>query len=210
MAPPPALVWVGAVTMPGMSESLKQQLHRYLQQGRDALLWKLDGVPEYDIRRPATLTGTNLLGLVKHAAIMELAYLGPVFERDHDIPQPWCAEDADPNADMWATAEESKDHIVGLYHRAWEHGDATIAALDLDGPGHVPWWGVQGSVTLGEILVHLIAETHRHAGHADILREQIDGAAGLNRGNENIPREDRPWWASYRHRLEEVAVQFRS
>ena len=64
-----------------------------------------------------TPTGTNLLGLVKHVASVEAGYLGDVFGRPFPEPLPWFDEDAEPNADMWATADESRDDIVGLYHR---------------------------------------------------------------------------------------------
>lgn len=186
----------------------KADLHRYLQAGREALLWKLDGLSEYDVRRPLVPTGTNLLGLVKHVASVETGYFGATFGRPFDEPLPWFAEDAEPNADMWATAEESREQIVGLYHRAWAHSDATIDTLALDATGHVPWWPDDRSkVTLHQILVHLIAETHRHAGHADIVRELIDGAAGLREGNDNLPPGDHGWWQGYRSRLEQAAKQ---
>ena len=186
----------------------KADLHRYLQQAREALLWKLEGLPEYDVRRPMVPTGTNLLGLVKHVASVEFGYLGEVFGRASGEPLPWFEPDAEPNADMWATAEESREQIIGLYHRAWEHSDATIGALPLDAIGHVPWWPEdRNAVTLHRILVHMIAETHRHAGQADIVRELIDGSAGLRKDNDNLPPADRPWWVSYRDRLEQTARQ---
>ncbi|WP_158890948.1 DinB family protein [Amycolatopsis anabasis] len=184
----------------------KSALHRYLQIARDALLWKLDGLSEYDIRRPLTPTGTNLLGLIKHVASCELGYFGDTFGRPSGESLPWFADDAEPNADMWATADESRAEIVGLYHRAWAHSDATIEALALDSPGRVPHWPAdRNEVTLHRILIHMIAETHRHAGHADIVRELIDGAAGLRQDSDNLPPGDREWWADYRHRLERVA-----
>jgi hypothetical protein len=183
----------------------KSDLHHYLRIAREALLWKLDGLSEYDVRRPITPTGTNLLGLVKHVASVELGYLGDVFDRPSGVPLPWFEEDAEPNADMWATADESRDQVVGLYHRAWEHGDATIDALDLDSAGRVPWWGARADVTLHTILVHLIAETNRHAGHADIVRELIDGAAGLRADNDNLAPVDASWWSQYRERVETAA-----
>jgi hypothetical protein len=190
----------------GMSSEPKADLHRYLQVARDALLWKLDGLSEYDIRRPVVPTGTNLLGLVKHVASVEAGYLGDTFGRPFDEPLPWLAEDAEPNADMWATVEESRDTIVGLYHRVWAHSDATIAALALDAVGRVPWWPDEHSeVTLHRIVVHMIAETDRHAGHADIVRELIDGTAGLRADNDNMAPGDPAWWESYRSRLEGVA-----
>jgi hypothetical protein len=107
---------------------------------------------------------------------------------------------------MWATAEESREYIVELYKRAWKHSDATIEALGLNGVGRVPWWPAERSqVTLHRILAHVIAETHRHAGHADIVRELIDGAVGRHPGNSNMAPGDRVWWENYRSQLERVA-----
>lgn len=193
---------LSAVTGP----DAKTTLRSYLQSGRAALLWKLEGLPEYDLRRPVTPTGTNLLGLVKHVASVEAGYLGEVFGRPFPEPLPWMTADAEPNADMWATAAESRDEIVGLYQRVWAHSDATISELGLEAVGSVSWWTDAGPVTLHQILVHLIAETDRHAGHADIVRELIDGAAGWHAGNENLPHHDQAWWVSYRNRLESVAA----
>ncbi len=190
----------------GQPAEPKADLHRYLQGARDAMLWKLDGLGEYDIRRPLTPTGANLLGLVKHLAGVELGYFGATFARPFDEPLPWFDDAAEPNADMWATAAESRDFIVGLYHRAWAHADATIEALALDATGRVPWWPAdRGEVTLHRVLVHMIAETNRHAGHADIVRELIDGAVGLREDNDNMAPGDQAWWEAYRSRLERVA-----
>jgi uncharacterized damage-inducible protein DinB len=189
-----------------MADSAKHDLHRYLQQGRDALLWKLEGLAEYDIRRPMTPTGTNLLGLVKHVASMELGYLGDTFGRPSPVPLPWLDDDAEPNADMWATAAESREQVIELYHRSWTHSDQTIEQLPLDAGGEVPWWPAERrAVTLHQVLTHLIVETHRHAGHADIVRELIDGAAGLRADNANTPDVDEAWLAEYRQRLEAAA-----
>jgi uncharacterized damage-inducible protein DinB len=186
----------------------KADLHRYLQAAREALLWKLDGLSEYDVRRPVVPTGTNLLGIVKHVASVEAGYFGATFGRPFDEPLPWFDEGAEPNADMWATAEESREQIVGLYHRVWAHSDATIEALALDAIGQVAWWPPdRREVPLRRILVHMIAETERHAGHADIVRELIDGAVGLRDGNDNMAPGDQGWWESYRDRLERVARQ---
>lgn len=184
----------------------KGVLKRYLQVAREALLWKLEGLSEYDMRRPLTPTGTNLLGLVKHVASVEAGYFGDCFGRPFEDPFPWFADDAEPNADMWATADESREQIVGLYRRVWAHSDETIDALPLDAAGRVPWWPAErAEVTLHQLLVHMIAETHRHAGHADIVRELIDGSVGLRKDNDNMPDVDEAWWASYRDRLENVA-----
>ncbi len=182
----------------------KADLHRYLQVAREVLLWKIEGLSEYDVRRPMVRTGTNLLGLVKHMSGVEAGYFGEVFDRPFDEPLPWMG--AEPNADMWATADESREQIVSLYQRVWTHSDTTIGSLDLDAIGRVPWWPQDRSqVTLHRILVHVATETHRHAGHADIVRELIDGAAGLRADNDNLAPGDDAWWAAYRERLEQVA-----
>ncbi len=184
----------------------KETLKRYLQQARDALLWKLDGVSERDARWPMTRTGTNLLGIVKHVASVEIGYFGDVFGRPFVEPLPWFAEDAPDNADMWATPEESRADIIALYHRSWAHADKTIDELPLDAPGIVPWWSAEArDVTLHRILVHMINETARHAGHADIVRELIDGKAGLRADNGNLPDHDERWWADYVQMLQQAA-----
>ncbi|UUU32928.1 DinB family protein [Streptomyces sp. CA-210063] len=186
----------------------KADLRFYLQSARDALLWKLEGLSEYDARRPLTPTGTNLLGLVKHAAGVELGYLGDTFGRPSGEPLPWLDSDAEPNADMWATADESRESVVGLYRRAWAHADATLDALALDTVGRVPWWPAgKDEVTLHHAVTRVIADTHRHAGHADILRELIDGTVGMNKGNTSVPTSDPAWWEDYRDRLERAAKE---
>lgn len=186
----------------------KADLTRYLQSARDAVVWKLDGLSEYDARRPLVPTGTNLLGLVKHLAGVELGYFGDTFDRPSNESMPWLADDAEPNADMWATADESREDILALYRRAWSHADATIAALDLDARGQVPWWpAARGEVTLHVIIVHVIAETNRHAGQADIVRELIDGESGLRVDNSNLPDVDAGWWSRYHAMVERTAAE---
>jgi hypothetical protein len=184
----------------------KEDLHDYLQGAREVLVWKLEGLGEYDIRRPLTPTGTNLLGLVKHQTGGELRYFGPVFDRPHGVVRPWLGEDAEANADMWATPDETRAEIVDGYRSSWAFADATIEALPLDAPGRVPWWGGD-AVTLHQILVHMITGTQRHAGHADIVRELIDGSVGLLESRDNLPDGDQAWWAGYRARVEQAARQ---
>ena len=186
----------------------KETLKLYLQQAREALLWKLDGVSEHDARWPMTSTGTNLLGIVKHVASVELGYFGDVFDRPSGELLPWMADDTPDNADMWATAEESRAEIVALYHRSWAHADRTIDELPLDAQGVVPWWSAESrTVTLHRILVHMIVETARHAGQADIVREMIDGAAGLRADSSNLPDHDADWWNTYVATLRQAAEE---
>jgi hypothetical protein len=153
-----------------------------------------------------TGTGTNLLGLVKHVASVELGYFGEVFDRPSNVPLPWLDDGAEMNADMWATPDESREEIISLYRQAAAQADATIDALTLDSPGRVPWWSAERqAVTLHQIMVHMCVEMARHAGHADIIRELIDGAAGNNDGN--LPDQTPEEWATYRQRLEEAALE---
>jgi hypothetical protein len=193
-------------------ERAKQQMHDALRFVRESLLAKLDGLDEYDVRRPLTATGTNLLGLVKHLALTEAWYFGEVFGRP--FPEPWWDDgpaDRDDAAkltalfdhklalvDMWVTEDESRADILDRYRRACEHADATIAALALDAPGHVPWWP-RPNVTVLNILVHLLTETSRHAGHADILREELDGAVEQTQGR------DAAFWDEHRAAIERAA-----
>jgi hypothetical protein len=182
----------------------KNYLHSDLRDVRETMLWKLEGLSEYDVRRPLTPTGTNLLGLVKHLSISEAWYFGDVFGRP--FPGRWRRWDdpAGPLDVMWAAADESRAEIVDRYRRAWEHSDATIAALAIDAPGRVPWWP-RPDVMLFNILVHVLTETNRHAGHADILREQLDGAYGFNAASAAPQRHDAAFWANHRTLIERAA-----
>ncbi|SEO04671.1 Protein of unknown function [Actinacidiphila rubida] len=182
----------------------KRDLRLYLQDARDVLVWKLEGLPEYAVRRPMTATGTNLLGLVKHMTGAEAAYFGETFGRPVAAPPLWIAGAAERNSDLWATADESREGIVGDYRRVCAHADETIESLALDAVGRVPW-GARTELTLRRALVHMIAETQRHAGHADIVRELLDGGTGQRRAGANVAEGDATWWDEYRNTLERVA-----
>lgn len=184
----------------------KETLQRYLSVQRDALLGKLDGLSEYDVRRPMVPTGTNLLGIVKHVAYVQLGYLGDCFGRPSGIPTPWDANDDDPDADLWVPAHESREEITDLFRRSAEHADATLEALDLDTRGEVAWWPEdRRHPSLHRVVVHLLVDIARHAGHADILRESIDGAIGYVPGNPNLPDRDEASWAAHHDRVEAAA-----
>lgn len=199
-----------------IDEFAKDFLHADLRSSRATMLWKLDGLAEYDVRRPLTPTGTNLLGLVKHLTITEAWYFGEVFGRPFPMVLPWRDDSDDAKlaayfdhkfqlADMWATEHESRGEIVDRYQRVWEHSDATIAALDIDAPGHVAWWP-RPDVKLFNIMVHVLNETTRHAGHADILREQLDGTVGTVAGHSDLHTRDATFWERHRAEIERAAV----
>jgi uncharacterized damage-inducible protein DinB len=188
----------------------KDTLHRYLQDARGALLWKLEGLCDYDIRRPMTPTGTNLLGLVKHCAAVESVYFGSVVDRpfpgqgDLDWHQ---GDDAELSGDFYATEAESREQVTDFYQRVWAHSDASIEELPLDARGNVRWWPEgRRNPTLRTLLVHTLQETARHAGHADIIRESIDGAAGLRADVSNLPDDaSTAAWKQHHDKLERIA-----
>lgn len=182
-----------------MTSDIKDVLHQKLLTSRAIMFDRVEGLTEYDRRRPMTSTGTNLLGLVKHLVGVEQVYFGDSFGRPAPDILPW-NEDGTvwEGADMWATADESSDGILGLYARACAHSDATIAALDLDSPGRVPHWP-SPETTLGYLLVWVLEETAQHAGHADILRELIDGRTGSDTATSDTD------WATYVDRIQAAA-----
>jgi hypothetical protein len=188
-----------------IDEFAKDYLHGDLRDVRATMLWKLEGLTEYEARRPLTATGTNLLGLIKHLSTTEARYFGDVFGRPFPerLPQ-WGDDDFEPFDDMWATADESCAEIVGRYRRVCAHSDATIAALDVDAPGHV-WWWPRPDVKLFNVMVHVLTETNRHAGHADILREQLDGAVGTAAGNTFLQAFDAGFWENHCAKIEQAA-----
>lgn len=188
----------------------KSALHHYLQSDRDALLWKLDGLSERDLRMPRTPTGTNLLGIVKHMANVEIGYFGDTFGREWPTPEERVSDEdleADPQADWYATESETAAGLIDLYRRVWTFADATIEDLPLEAVGRVPWWSEdRNTVTLGRIVVHVLADLSRHAGQADILRETIDGQVGLRSGVWNLPEAQD--WQEYVAKLTVLAERF--
>jgi hypothetical protein len=185
-------------------------LHHYLQESRDALVWKLDGVDERQARLPRTPTGNSLLGVVKHCIHVEVGYFGPTFGRDFPTREDLVAMEVfndDPQADWYAREDETKDGLIDLYRRVWVFADETIEQLPLDAPGRVPWWQpARQDVTLQRIIVHVTYDLSRHAGQADIMREQLDGATGWQPENTNIP--DGFDWPVYVARLTAIADRF--
>lgn len=147
----------------------KESLHAALDRHRDVVLWKLEGLDDAQLRRPMTPSGTSLLGLVKHLAGVEYQWFCQTFGRDTEPLE------TDPEKDMRASDDESVEDVVAFYGRARRAADAVVAELDVESVG-TAWFGEQ--VSLRRVLVGMVEETARHAGHMDVLRELIDGATG--------------------------------
>ena len=143
-----------------------------MQSHREVMVWKLDGLTDEQQRRTLVPSGTTLVGLVKHLANAEYGWFCETFGRP---TEPLTDISHDPEADMRAADGETTEEIVAFYRRSWSAADAAILELPLTGIGT----SYSGStVSLRWVLVHMIEDTVRHAGHADILRELIDGSTG--------------------------------
>nr|WP_203590219.1 DinB family protein [Streptomyces sp. SID13031] len=170
------------------------------------MLRKLEGLSEYDRRRPLVPSGTNLLGLVKHLAGLEYTYLGECLGRVPPEKLAWVEDETIwDGADMWALPTETSDYLIALYQRACAFADETITSLDLDAPGSVAHWpeGAR-TTTLGILLIRMVDETAHHAGHADIIRELIDGTGG-----PDADMLDGPGWTEYYTTLQQAADTFK-
>ncbi len=143
----------------------KQSLRVSLDRHRDAVLWKLEGLGDDDLRRAMTPSGTNLLGLVKHLAAVEYGWFCDTFGRPTE-PLPF--DDDDPDADLRVRPDETTEDVLAFYGRARAAADKAIDELELEATG-TAWFG--DAVSMRWVLIHMIEETARHAGHVDIIRE---------------------------------------
>lgn len=150
---------------PRVGADEKATLLGFLDYLRSAVVGKAAGVPEPQGRTPGVDSGTSVLGLVKHLTVVERFYfLG-------ENPADWAAG-------MRPAPDESAEQLIAGYREAVEQANRVIEAChDLTLP--IPHPPRPASVpTMRWVLVHMIEETGRHAGHLDILREQIDGSVG--------------------------------
>ena len=153
----------------------KESLRASLDRHRDVVLWKIEGLDDAALRRPMTPSGTSLLGLVKHLGAVEYGWFCETFDRPTE-PLPFDPDD--PDADLRVRPDETTDEVVAFYRRARAAADAVIDELDVDDVG-TAWFGE--TVSLRWVLIHMIEEVARHAGHLDILRELVDGGTGDHR-----------------------------
>lgn len=141
---------------------------------RATLLWKLDGLTQEEQRRPSTASGISLLAIVKHSAYVERYWIQSQIA---GLEAPGVSTDEDPDADWRLEPEDTSESIIALYESECEKSRAIVST--------VSWNDVakgersrKNGLTVGWILTHMVEEVARHCGHADILREAIDGATG--------------------------------
>ena len=198
-----------AATVRAMDETTwKDVLEHYLRRAHRSVHRAIDGVGEYDLRRPLTTSGTNLLGVVKHLATVEHEYLVTLPGRTSPAAETITWNDAESmtsNADLWVEREMSSEAVISLYDQVEEASLASLRELPLDAPATVPWWRPDArDTTLGLLVVHVIAEPAQHAGQLDILREQLDGATA----EPSDDGRDATWWRAYVDKISSEAEHF--
>lgn len=146
-----------------------------LDQARDALIRKVEGLSDKDARRPSTVSSLSLLSLLKHSAIWERRWFQIIFA-GRSFPDEWPAADEDQDATFSLSDDDTVESVLAYYLEQIAVSREIIAGVDLDArcarrelvDQNLRW-----------VAMHLIQETARHAGHADIIREAIDGSRGL-------------------------------
>ena len=186
--------------------STAARLREYLNDARQAVIFKSRQLGEELARQPMTPTGTHVLGVVHHLAITEYGYFGACLNRPvNDSYVQQLLDIDDPQADFMPPADASAQQVIELYQRAIAFAEAGFDQLELASPAEVPWWVRHRHTTLEHLMVHMIAETSRHAGHLDIVRELLDGQVGLRAEAPNLPDYTPRQWQEQRDRLQQTA-----
>lgn len=190
-------------------DSTKDKLCGFLNEARKNANFNAEGLAEQLARTPLTPTGTHILGVLHHLAINEYEYFGTCLKREANDPYIRAfISPHDPDADFLPPADMGAQQLHGLYRKAIAFADEGIAALPLDAPVHIPWWGPAADTTLDHLLIHALAETSRHAGQLDIIREQLDGRAGWTATLDLLPGYTTALWAEHRQKLQQLAYSF--
>lgn len=163
-------------TVPPIAGPEREMLIGFLDAQRDTVLWKLDGLDDEQLRRPHEPSGLTLLGLAKHLTDVERSWFR---ERvmGEDLAHLW--DDADPQRYWRIEPGDTTGDIAAAYRIECAAANAIIREHDLDSTvaAPPPWPGAE-AMTLRWVVLHMIEETARHVGHADLIREAIDGATG--------------------------------
>ena len=174
--------------MPNEENDRGAQLREYLNDAREAILWKCEGLSDAQARTPLTPTGTHVMGLLLHLAVTESQYFISCLGREIENPTiRGVIEAEESQADFLPPPNMTLVDALEIYRETTVAADAVLDELELDSPAVVPWWIKHRHTTVERLLVHMIAECHRHAGHLDIVREQLDGFIGLRPSAPNIP-----------------------
>jgi uncharacterized damage-inducible protein DinB len=151
----------------------KTMLSAFLDRYRETLIWKLDGLSTAEASKRLVPSASTLLGVVKHLAYVERSWFQLRFAGD-TVAFPWTKEEDDKDLDFRIDPSDTIESITALYQQEIERSRAFVAPASLDDLAS----NMENPRSLRWIMVHMIEETARHAGHADILRELTDGAIG--------------------------------
>ncbi|MEU3396126.1 DinB family protein [Streptomyces filamentosus] len=155
---------------PGSDSDEKSTLLGFLDYVREAVAAKAQGLDDGQGRTPGVPSGTSVFGLVKHLTAAEIYWFA------------WAFEGADvdhPDFSMDLSEGDSAGGLLAAYRSAVERSNEIIKRCDDLNRPCARAAGKAGAVrSMRWVLVHMIEETARHAGHADILREQADGSIG--------------------------------
>jgi hypothetical protein len=149
----------------------------FLDRQRDALIRKIDGLSDQDARKTATVSSLSLLSVMKHSAIWERRWFQIIFA-GRCFPNEWPAVDPEGKSDTTfdLTDDDTVQSVLAFYREQIAASREITASLDLDARCA---WPDLANENLRGVAMHMIEETARHAGHADIIREAIDGSRGL-------------------------------
>ena len=156
--------------------SEREALETNLDAQREGLIRKIEGVADAMARQAPTASSLSLLGLVKHAVTWERRWF-EVIMAGRELPDGWPEVLPEPrDADLLVDESDTVDHWVASYREQIEQSRAVVASMDLDSP-----CARQDIIecNVRYVMFHMIQETARHAGHADIIRETLDGSTGI-------------------------------
>ncbi|MFI0977609.1 DinB family protein [Streptomyces sp. NPDC021093] len=173
---------------PSATTSEAESLSSVLERNRRTFAWKTSGLDEAGLRATTAASSMTLGGLVKHMALVEADWLA-VKLAGREYGAPWDAVDFDAGPDWeWRTgALDSPEDVHAVWRAAVERSRELVAEVikerGLDGPASFTW--PEGRTpSVRDMLLDMIEEYARHTGHADVLREAVDGRVG-----ENAPKD---------------------
>ncbi|MGP5015737.1 DinB family protein, partial [Glutamicibacter ardleyensis] len=180
----------------------------YLNEARSTVLWKCEALSEELARRPMTPTGTHMLGIVHHLAVTEYGYFGEclgLLPNDDHVLELLQSEDS--QIDFLPPADYSVQDVLELYRKSVAFAEAALDNLELASPAVIPWWSIHRHSTVEHLIVHMIAETSRHAGQLDIVRELLDGQVGLREQALNLPSYSSAQWQEQYSHLQQLSQE---
>lgn len=194
--------------MDTINDPSAQRLRAYLNEARSTVLWKCEALSEELARRPMTPTGTHMLGIVHHLAVTEYGYFGEclgLLPNDDHVLELLQSEDS--QIDFLPPADYSVQDVLELYRKSVAFAEAALDNLELASPAVIPWWSIHRHSTVEHLIVHMIAETSRHAGQLDIVRELLDGQVGLREQALNLPSYSSAQWKEQYSHLQQLSQE---